>query len=234
MEKNSSRLDVKKSFITGLVIWLPLALTLALMLFIVNFLTGPFVGVAESALKTAGIMPKGLFFLTQEQLIRYGSQLLILGILFFFTTAVGFLARWFFFHSLIGIGNKILHAIPFVNSVYKTSQDVISTLFQSKSDAFKQVVVVPFPNPTTLSLGLVTREAPPVCSEAVNEQLISVFVPTTPNPTSGYLLMLKQKDIIYLDMPVEDAVKFIISVGVIHPEQKGAVKVPPEYESATS
>jgi uncharacterized membrane protein len=224
---------VKKSFVTGLVIWLPLALTAALTLFIVNFLTRPFVGFVESQLLAWEVLPNGLLLLSQQQIHHYTSQFLILALLFFFTLALGFFARWFFFHSLLNLGNKLVHSIPFVNKVYKTSQDVITTLFQSQSEAFTQVVVVPFPNQTTLSLGLVTREAPPVCSDAVNEQLISVFVPTTPNPTSGYLLMLRQKDIIYLDMPIEDAVKFIISVGVIHPEKKGPVK-PPQTSPASA
>ncbi len=219
---------MKKSFITGLVIWLPLALTVMLVIFIVNFMTTPFMGFTQEVLKATGLLENGFFFLSREQLLRYGSQFLILSLLFGFTIFLGFFARWFFFHSLINFGNRILHKIPFVNKIYKTSQDVIQTVFQSQSEAFQQVVVVPFPNPTTLSLGLVTREAPPVCSKAVNEQLISVFVPTTPNPTSGYLLMLKQKDIIYLDMPIEDAIKFIISVGVIHPEEEGNVQITPD------
>ncbi len=209
-------------------------MTAMLVVFIVNLMTNPFIGVAESVLRRFEFLSNGFLLLSQEQLLRYGSQAMILLLLFLFTIGLGFFARWFFFHSLINLGNAILHRIPFVNKLYKTSQDVIQTVFQSQSDAFKQVVVVPFPNPTTLSLGLVTREAPPSCSAAVNEKLISVFVPTTPNPTSGYLLMLKQKDIIYLDMPIEDAIKFIISVGVIHPENEGTVCPPPEFVKETN
>jgi uncharacterized membrane protein len=113
-----------------------------------------------------------------------------------------------------------------VNSVYRTSQDVISTLFEAKSKAFRQAVVVPFPNPTTLSLGFITREAPIACSGAVNDELVSVFVPTTPNPTSGFLLMARPKDITHIDMPVEDAVRYVISVGMILPDGGAPAPIP--------
>lgn len=210
---------MRKYFITGLVIVLPLALTLAIVLFIVRFLTNPFIDGVQSLLLQLGILNRGFFFLSAEQTLRYGSQLLILLMLFGVTVLIGFITRWVFVNWFIKMGDYILHRIPFVNKVYKTTQDVISTVFESQSRAFKQVVMVPFPNKQTWSLGLVTRKAPQPCTKLANTPLQSVFVPTTPNPTSGYLLMFPEQDIVYLDMHVEDGVKFIMSCGVIHPEE---------------
>lgn len=209
---------MRRLFVTGLVIILPLAVTFAIVLFVVRFLTNPFIDFAEGLLLKLGLLNTGFLFLSPDQMLRYGSQLLILIMLFLVTVVIGLIARWFFFHSLIKLGDYILHRIPFVNKVYKTTQDVIQTVFESQNKAFKQVVMVPFPNKQTWCIGLVTREAPPPCSELVDTHLQSVFVPTTPNPTSGYLLMFPEREIVYLDMHVEDAVKFIMSCGVIHPE----------------
>jgi uncharacterized membrane protein len=141
-----------------------------------------------------------------------------LALLFLFTCFLGFITRWFFINYLISVGDYFLHRIPLINSIYKTSQDVIKTIFASHTQSFKQVVLVPFPEEGVYCLGLVTRDAPPICNDLKKRELISVFVPTTPNPTSGYLLMFSKKDITFLDMRVEDAIKFIISCGVIHPE----------------
>lgn len=213
---------MRKYFVTGLVILLPLALTSAIVLFIVRFLTNPFIGVAENILSQFGLLNRGFLLLSPEQTLRYGSQFVILLMLFGVTVLFGFVTRWVFVHWFIRMGDYILHRIPFVNKVYKTTQDVISTVFESQSKAFKQVVMVPFPNKQTWCIGLVTREAPKACSNLADTHLQSVFVPTTPNPTSGYLLMFPEREIIYLDMHVEDAVKFIMSCGVIHPENFGA------------
>lgn len=209
---------MRRLFVTGLVIILPLAVTFAIVLFIVRFLTNPFIDVAEAILLKLGFLNTGFLFLTSEQVLRYGSQLLILLMLFMVTVLIGLIARWFFVHSLIKLGDYVLHRIPFVNKVYKTTQDVIQTVFESQNKAFKQVVMVPFPNKQTWCMGLVTREAPQPCSDLADTTLQAVFVPTTPNPTSGYLLMFPERDMIYLDMHVEDAVKFVMSCGVIHPE----------------
>lgn len=215
---------LKKSFITGLVIWLPIALTATVMMIVVNFLTKPFVGMASQILSNYEFWKNGFLFLNGDQLLLYGSQGMILLMLMLFTVAVGVLARWLFLHSLINMGTRILDYIPFVNTVYRISRDVISTLLQTQTDAFRKPVIVPFPNPNIYSLGLITRSSPDRFSEAVKDELISVFVPTTPNPTSGFLLMMKEEDVTQLDMPIEDAIKFIISCGVIHPEPNVSLK----------
>lgn len=213
---------MKKYFITGLVILLPLAVTTALVIFVVNFLTKPFIGFVSQFLSQTAIREIGFLFLTPEQVLLYGSKLIILIGLFVFTLLLGLIARWFFFKTLIKISDKILHKIPLVNKVYKTTQDIIQTLFASDKNSFKQVVMAPFPNAFTYCLGLVSRESPKTCTQAAHSDLISVFVPTTPNPTTGFLLMYKKEDLIFIDMKTEDAIKYIVSCGVIIPEKDQA------------
>lgn len=206
---------MKKYFVTGLVILLPLALTIMVVVFAVNFLTDPFVGIFKAIFHYYNLFENGFLFLSAEQLQIFISQLLILVLLFFFTVSLGIIARWFFINYLLDLWDYALHRIPLVSAIYKTCQDVIKTLFTSKTSSFKQVVLVRFPNQESLSVGLVTRENFPGIPTAPDDQLVAVFVPTTPNPTSGFLMMFKPDDLIYLDMKVEEAFKYIISCGVI-------------------
>lgn len=208
---------MKKYFITGLVILLPLIVTVMLIGFVVRFLTQPFVGLVSRFFTEMNLFNHGFLFLTQEQVIHYGSQLLILLMLALIILFLGVVTRWFFINALIRFADKILHRIPLVNTVYKTSQEIIKTLFSSDKNSFKQVVMAPYPHPGVYMLGLIARSAPSECSKAVNEELVSVLVPTTPNPTTGFLLFYKKKDLIFLDMRPEEAIKCIVSCGVIVP-----------------
>lgn len=208
---------MKKHFITGLVILLPLTVTLLVLGFVIRFLTQPFVGMVTNFFTQLNIVNRGFLFLSPEQLLKYGSQFLILFTLFLITVCLGMITRWFFINALFRLGDKILHKIPIVNTVYKTTQEIIKTLFVSDKNSFKQVVMAPFPSPNVYMLGLISRDAPKQCSKAVNEELISVLIPTTPNPTTGFLLMFKKSDLVYLDLKPEDAIKCIVSCGVILP-----------------
>lgn len=215
---------MKKYFITGLVILLPLTLTILIVAFVVNFLTKPFMGLVIKILSQTKIQQIHTHLLSSDQLIRYGSQIIILIALVLFTILLGIFARWFIFNALIRLSDKILHRIPLVNKVYKTTQEIVKTLFITDKNSFKQVVMVPFPRDGLYSLGLVSRKSPDTCIEAAKKELISVFVPTTPNPTTGFLLLFKQEDLIYLDMKTEDAIKYIVSCGVIVPPKKEETK----------
>lgn len=208
---------MKKYFITGLVILLPLALTFAIIVFLFNFLTTPFLGIVQTIFNHYDLFKTGFWFLSSTQLQTLIAQVLILFFLFFFTLLLGYIAHWFFFLTLIKVAEYIVKKIPFVRTVYKTCNDIISTLFSTKSQSFKQVVLVRFPNPNSFAIGFITREAISGFKDTNYANLISVFVPTTPNPTSGFLILYKSEDITYLDMKVEDAFKYIISCGLVSP-----------------
>lgn len=208
---------MKKLFATGLVILLPLALTLVVVIFVFNFLTQPFLGLTRAIMEHYGLLDTGFLFLSASQLQTAVSQVLILVTLFLFTVALGFIARWFFFHYFIRFWESLIQRIPLVSSIYNACKDVIKTIFASKSSAFKQVVMVRFPNADTLTIGLVTREDFSNPSLDSDTNYLVVFVPTTPNPTSGFLTIVKKEDAVHLDMTIEEAFKYIISCGVIMP-----------------
>jgi len=200
---------MRKYFVTGLVILLPLALTLAILVFIINFITHPFVWFVEDYLRG---FP---WFVQHEGVIRFFLQIGLLIALFFFTVLLGAFARMLFFKSFLSIYDYVMHRIPLVKSIYKAMQQIIQTILGTSSKSFKQVVMVPFPTAGGWAIGLVSSGAPPICEKSLNIPLVSVFVPTTPNPTSGFLMMYRKEEVIFIDMKIEDALKYIISCGVI-------------------
>lgn len=200
---------MKKYFITGLVTLLPLAVTFWVVHFVVDFLTRPFIGIV---LLVTNKIPLG-----SAQFIRTLSQILIIIVLFLATFFVGFVARKYFFGRLLRYGDHLLIKIPLVSKVYKTSKGIVKSLFGSSSASFKQVVMIPFPYKGCYCIGLIARDAPHSCSEAEKDELVSVFVPTTPNPTTGFLVMSHKSELIYLNMKSEEAIKYIVSCAVIQP-----------------
>jgi uncharacterized membrane protein len=217
---------MKKYFLTGLVILLPLAVTILVIGFIINSITGPFYSLVSGSLNHLLPQGEGFLFLSHDQLLRYLTKILILAALFVFILFLGVITRWFFFKSLISLSDKILHRIPLINTVYKTTQDIIKTLFVSDKNSFKQVVMVPFPREGIWALGFISRESPASCSKSVGKDLVSVLIPTTPNPTSGFLLMFPREDLVLVDIRTEDAIKYIVSCGVIIPKDMQTPPVP--------
>lgn len=186
---------------TGFIILLPVALTFWIISFLISLLTDPFMGFSQKILATVGFQNEQILYLT--------SKLLILIFLLIIITFVGAIGRYFFFQSFLSIGDSLLQKIPVISSVYKTSRELINTLFSSEHRAFEKVVLVPFPHKDALVLGLVTH------SKAIFDDRISVFIPTTPNPTSGYLVFFKKEDVQFIDMKVDDALRFVVSCGVL-------------------
>jgi uncharacterized membrane protein len=209
---------MKKTFITGLVILLPVALTLAIVVFFFNLLTGPFLGIVKAVFGKYHLFDKGFLFLNADQIQTLFAQVLILASLFLLVIGLGFIARWFFFHTFLKFAEYIVKRIPLVNTIYRTCQDVIRTIFSSKAKSFKQVVLAPFPNPEVYTMGFITQESLP--GLAHHPESVAVFIPTAPNPTSGFLMMFNASDLLYLDMKIEDAFKTIISCGVVYPDLK--------------
>lgn len=203
---------MKKYFITGLIILLPLAVTIAIALFVFNLLTEPLAGALAKMLDHYDLLEVDLLFAKGHQIQYFVSQILVLGFLVLFTILLGAIARYFFVNYMIGIWDQVMHKIPLIRSVYKASKDVINTLFTSTSNSFKQVVLVPFPYQGAYSIGFITQEDASIDS---SDSKIAVFMPTAPNPTSGFLMLYEKKDVIYIDMKVEDAFKYVVSCGVI-------------------
>ncbi|KAF3361447.1 hypothetical protein PHSC3_002010 [Chlamydiales bacterium STE3] len=204
---------MKKYFATGLATLLPIVLTCMIVAFILRFLTKPFLGLTENLfLVFAG---QDHLIATHPALLHFFSQMLIAISLVVFIVFIGFAGQHFLAKIFFSIGNRIIHTIPIVNKIYKASQDVIESLVNPNATSFSQVVLVPFPNKTSLSLGFITREGLPIDTPCKETDLISVFLPGTPNPTMGFMLMFERKQIKIIDLKVDEALKFIVSCGVI-------------------
>jgi len=210
---------MKKYFVTGLILLLPLAVTFAILRFLLIFFTKPFEGFASHLFLQWNLFPNGLFIFSQEEVIQYISRIFILIALIYFTILLGLVTRWFFMKSLLKFCDRVLLRIPIVNTLYKTAQDITKTLFSSDKNTFEQVVMLSFPRPGIYVLGLIATDSPDFCSKAADKNLISVLIPTAPNPTTGFLLMVPKEELIYPDMKAKDAIKYIVSCGVIIPKE---------------
>lgn len=200
---------MKKQALTGLVMLLPLTLTIWIISSIISWLTDPFVGIAEAILSAIGLSGVRFLWLGPDQVLFMLSHFLVLAFLVGFILLIGTIGHHIVVSYLIRWGDGVIQKIPVVSSIYKTSQDLIQTVLATDNKAFKQVVLVQYPHNECWAIGLVAKEglgAP---------DLIPVFVPTTPNPTSGFLLMYEKKRVIPLQMTVEEAFRYIISCGVL-------------------
>jgi uncharacterized membrane protein len=204
---------MKKYFLTGLATLLPVAVTIWLVGMIVNFLTHPFIGLVTGLISRIPFTDPW----TSEAVIRTISQMLILFSIFLITAITGLVARWFFFNTILKFGDYILIKTPLINKVYKTAKEIINILFTSSKNSFQQVVMVKFPSKDCYCIGLVTREAPKTFKGIENNELLSIFIPTTPNPMTGFLIVAPKSDVIFLNMKTEEAIKYVVSCGVIQP-----------------
>ncbi len=206
---------VKKYFITGLVILLPLAITISILRFVIDLLTEPFVEMVAHFLDNVHFVQRGVLFLSKQQVLLYSSKILILLFLFLFTLTLGALTRWFFVHTLLRASDKLFQRIPFIGALYNTTRDVLKTFTNTERSAFTQVALVPFPRPGIYAIALISGSPP---SSSCSAPLTSVLILTTPNPTTGFLVLVKKEDLIPLDISVEDAIKYIVSCGLLTPK----------------
>ena len=134
-----------------------------------------------------------------------------------FITLIGFISLSFIGKRILKIINDLLKKIPFLRTIYSAITQMTET-FANKKGKKKSVVLVQYPREGIWAVGFATKENKGEISKKTNDNLVNVFVPTTPNPTSGFLLMFPKKDVIYLDMNFEEASKFIVSAGTSNPK----------------
>lgn len=147
----------------------------------------------------------------------YISKILVLIAIAVCTVIIGFLAHGYIARKILHLVEHLVFKIPFVSTVYKASRDVIHTILASKATTFKEVVLVPFPHEKSYSLGFLVREDRPL-TKTMDGTCVSVFVPTTPNPTTGFIVVFQKDQVISTNYSVEEALKYIISCGVIQPD----------------
>ena len=129
--------------------------------------------------------------------------------------AAGFLGRW-----IIRLGESLLNRMPVVRSIYGASKQILETIISSQSDAFREVVLVEYPRKGLWVIGFVTGGTKGEVNRRINIDMVNVFVPTTPNPTSGFLLFCPRKDVVFMEMTVEEAVKLVVSGGIVTPPDR--------------
>jgi uncharacterized membrane protein len=203
---------MRKSFITGLVILLPIVLTALTAFFLFDLFTTPFVPIVRSLLSH-------FFNAFSEEIILFLSRLIGLILLVVLIFVLGFITRHFLFNSLVKLGQKIVYRIPFVKTVYRLSRDIFSALFSPDGkQVFKETVMVPFPHKPHYCVGFSSGEVPEECQRKAKVPLVSVFAPTAPHPISGFLFLVPKDCVHPIKMSKEDAIKFLVSCGVVHPE----------------
>lgn len=194
---------IKRYFITGLLIWVPLVITGWVLSTIVSALDQSLRLLPES------IHPQHLFGFA----IPGAGALLTLGMILL----TGLLAANFIGQKLVVWWEKLLARIPVVNSVYNSVKQVSDTLFSPNGNAFRKTVLVRYPHQGSWTIAFLTGQPGGDVVNHLDGDYVSVYVPTTPNPTSGFFLMMPSSEVQELDMTVDEALKYIISMGVVAP-----------------
>ena len=194
---------VKKYLITGLLIWIPLVITIWVLKLVVDMMD-------QSLL----LLPEA--FRTESWL---GFHIPGLGVILTLVIVLvtGVFATNFFGAQLVVLWHEVLHRIPVVNSIYSSVKQISDTLFSSSGQAFRKALLVQWPHPGTWTIAFMTGRPGGDVVKHVPPDCISVYVPTTPNPTGGYFVIVPRKDVIELDMTVDQALKYVISMGVVPP-----------------
>ncbi len=147
---------------------------------------------------------------------------LIVALAFFIV--IGFVATNFMGRFFIRMAEYVVNRVPVIRTIYSAIKQIFETIMASKSQAFREVVMLEYPRKGTWSIGFVTGKTEGEVQRVTKADTINVFVPTTPNPTSGYLLFVPKTELIYLDMTVEEGVKLVVSAGIITPPDRGVEK----------
>lgn len=211
---------IKSSFLAGLGLILPLVMTFFIIRFFIQLLTQPFEGLLYFSLEELGLSPTTLAQMHSEKWLRYLSQLLILLLLFGATLLTGVIARWVFIHEFLLFSDWVFHRIPVMNRLYKAAKKTMHSLFQEESQKFTQAVLVPFPGNGRFSIGLIASDALPVGSDPDLQKQIAVFIPGTPNPMQGFLLLYRLEQVTLLPITIEEALKCVVSCAVIVPNRE--------------
>ncbi len=199
---------LRRDFLTGLVVLIPIVLTVYLVWSVITFIDKVVIPI---------IPPK------YNPLELFEIYIPGLGVFLFLivTTFIGSLASGFIGRQAINLGEKILSRTPIVNTVYNSIKQIIQAVFKPDGTNFKQPCLVEYPRKGIWAVAFISTETYGEIKKKINKgSLVTVFLPTTPNPTSGFMLFVPKDDIIILNMSVEDAAKLIISAGLVMPEKK--------------
>ena len=191
---------LRNYFITGIIVLVPIGFTLYLTIFLVSI--------------SSNLIPKEI---NPNSYLPFSIPGLEIALSIIFITLIGFISLSFIGKKILQLINDLLKKIPFLRTIYGAIGQMTET-FANKKGKKKSVVLVQYPRKVSWAVGFATKDNKGEISKKTHEELVNVFVPTTPNPTSGFLLMFPKKDIIYLNMNFEEASKFIVSAGTSNPK----------------
>jgi len=191
---------LRNYFITGIIVLVPIGFTLYLTLFIISV--------------SSNLIPKEI---NPNSYLPFSIPGLEIALAIIFITSIGFISLSFIGKKILQLINDLLKKIPFLRTIYGAIGQMTET-FANKKGKKKSVVLVQYPSKGIWAVGFATKDNKGEISKKTNDNLVNVFVPTTPNPTSGFLLMFPKKEVIYLDMTFEEASKFIVSAGTSNPK----------------
>ena len=198
-KKRSILAKLRNYFFAGVVVLIPIGITVYLTIIIISI--------------SSKILPKEI---NPNHYLPYNIPGVEIIISLFLITFIGWLSLSFLGKRMLDLFNKILKKIPIVRTIYSAIGQMIETFSKSDKER-KNVVLVEYPRKGTWAVGFATKDNVGEIKNKTNKNLVNVFVPTTPNPTSGFLLMFPKEDIVYLDMTFEEASKFIVSAGTSNP-----------------
>ena len=202
---------MKKYLIAGLLVWLPLAITIWVLHSALGLLDGVFgwlLSASQAVLPEAARAPIDML----RQVPGLGVVVLLAGLLLTGAFAANIVGQWW-----LRQGSRVLSKIPIVKSIYNSVKQVSDTLFSSSGNAFREAVLVQYPRQGSWTIAFVTGKPGGEAAQHLSGDYLSLYVPTTPNPTSGFFLMVPRADVIALRMSVDEALKYVISMGVVAP-----------------
>ena len=199
-KKRSILARIRNNFIAGMVVLIPIGITVYLTLFLISI--------------SSKILPKEI---NPNHYLPYNIPGVEIIISIFLITFIGWLSLSFIGKKLLDVFNNILKKIPILRTIYSAIGQMTET-FTKTDKTKKNVVLVEYPRKGSWAVGFATKENSGEISDKIKKKLINVFIPTTPNPTSGFLLMFPKEDVIYLDLTFEEASKFIVSAGTSNPD----------------
>ena len=213
-------MPIKKYLLTGLLVWLPLAITVWVMSWLVALLDGIFGGVLSGF--------EALVPLSSMPLIDRLRSIHGLGVILVFTTLLitgalvtNVAGRWWFRQM-----DRLFANIPIFKSIYTGVKKVSNTLFSSDGNAFRKAMLIQYPRAGSWTIAFQTGSPTGEVARHVGDEFVSVYVPTTPNPTSGFFLMLPRSEVIELEMSVDEALTYVISMGSVAPTPSGRLVGP--------
>ena len=197
---------IKRYFFTGLLISAPIGATIYITIFIVEFIAG----LVPQRFNPNGLLP---------EIIGYEIPGLELIIAFISFILIGLIFSTLFGKAILGYFDNLITRIPFAGNVYKAIKQITET-FSNADAAYQKVVLIEYPRKDIYAIGFMTGETKGEIKDRKKIDMVNVFVPTTPNPTSGFLLFIPKENAVELDMSVEDAIKLVVSAGMVVPPTK--------------